>query len=109
MIQLNPDTHWIHSSGRNICTFLEKYKDRYNYIHTKDFGIDKVGPTWESRPIKFAPVGAGNLEWEPVIELCKKNQVKIYAIEQDDCYGEDPFECVKTSFDNLKKLGVDEE
>lgn len=108
VIQLNPDTHWIHSGGRNICGFLEKYKDRYDYIHTKDFGIGTIGPTWESRPIIFAPVGEGNLEWEPIIALCKKNGVQIYAIEQDECYGADPFVCVKTSFENLKRLGVDE-
>lgn len=107
VIALNPDTHWIHSGGRDICKFLEKYKDRYDYIHTKDFGIGDMGATWEARPIRFAPVGMGNLEWKPIIELCKKNDVKIYAIEQDDCYGEDEFECVKTSFENLKKWGVD--
>ena len=108
LIGLNPDTHWIHSGGKNICTFLEKYKDRYDYVHTKDFAITKNGPTLEARPIEFAPVGEGNLEWEPIIELCKKNDVKIFAIEQDNCYGKDPFECVKKSFDNLKKFGVDE-
>jgi len=108
IIQIIPDTHWIHSGGKNICDFLEKYKDRYDYVHTKDFAIGKVGPTWESRPIEFAPVGEGNLDWKPIIELCKKNEIKSYAIEQDDCYGRDVFQCVKTSFENLKKLGVDE-
>lgn len=108
VIALNPDTHWIHSGGKNVCQFLEEYKDRYDYIHTKDFAIGAMGDAWEARPIIFAPVGEGNLNWNPIIELCKKNEVKIFAIEQDDCYGKDEFECVKTSFDNLKKLGVDE-
>jgi len=30
----------------------------------------------------------------------------MYVIEQDDCYGKDPFECVETSFKNLNKFGV---
>ena len=34
---------------------------------------------------------------------CQKNGVKIYAVEQDDCYRRDEFECVKSSFDFLKK------
>lgn len=108
VIAINPDTHWIHSGGKNICEFLEKYKDRYDYIHTKDFAIGNMGSTWEARPINFAPVGEGNLDWEPVIRLCKKNDVNIYAIEQDDCYGRDEFDCVRTSFNALKRLGVDE-
>lgn len=108
VIALNPDTHWIHSGGKDICKFLEKYKDRYDYIHTKDFAIGNMGSAWEARPIEFAPVGEGNLEWEPIISLCKSLGVKIFAIEQDDCYGKDEFDCVRTSFNNLKKLGVDE-
>lgn len=108
VVQIIPDTHWIHSGGKSIVDFLTKYKDRYDYIHTKDFGIGSIGATWESRPIEFAPVGEGNLDWKPIIELCKKNNVKSYAIEQDDCYGRDEFECVKSSFDYLKKIGVDD-
>ena len=29
------------------------------------------------------------------------------AVEQDDCYGTDPFECLKISYDNLKSHGLD--
>ena len=109
VIGLNPDTHWIQSGGRSVCSFLEQYKDRYDYIHTKDFAITKNGPTLEARPIEFAPVGEGNLEWQPIIDLCKKNGVKVFAIEQDACYGRDPFACAAASFHNLKKFGADKE
>ena len=108
VIQIIPDTHWIHSGGKSVLDFLEKYKDRYDYVHAKDFAIGKIGKTWEARPIEFAPVGEGNLDWAPIIELCKSNNVQSYAIEQDDCYGRDPFDCVKSSFDYLKKAGVDD-
>lgn len=108
VIQIIPDTHWIQSGGRVITEFLEKYKDRYDYIHTKDFAIGTMGATWEARPILFAPVGEGNIEWKPILELCKKNGIKSFAIEQDDCYGRDAFDCVKSSFEFLKKMGVDD-
>lgn len=108
VIQIIPDTHWIHSGGKSIMDFLIKYKDRYDYIHTKDFAIGKIGATWEARPIEFAPVGEGNLDWDPVIRFCKNKGVKSFAIEQDLCYGRDEFECVKSSFDFLKKIGVDD-
>ena len=108
VIQIIPDTHWIQSGGKNINEFFEKYKDRYDYVHTKDFGIGDMGSTWEARPIKFAPVGEGNLDWEAIISQLKSYDVKSYAIEQDDCYGRDKFECVKSSFDFLKKIGVDD-
>lgn len=107
VIQIIPDTHWIHSGGKSITEFLEKYRNRYDYVHTKDFGIGTIGSTLESRPIVFAPIGEGNLNWGPIIDVMKSNNVKSYAVEQDDCYGRNPFECVKSSFDFLKKVGVD--
>lgn len=105
-IQIIPDTHWVQSGGRVILDFFEKYKDRYDYIHTKDFGIGHMGSTWEARPIEFAPVGEGNIDWKPILDFCKKQGVKSYAIEQDECYGRDEFECVKSSFDFLTRMGV---
>lgn len=107
-IQLIPDTHWIHSGGKSVTEFLEKHKDRYDYIHAKDFGIGGRGTHLEARPIEFAPVGEGNLDWKPIIELCKKNGVKSFAIEQDDCYGRDAFDCVTSSYNFLKKMGAED-
>lgn len=106
VIQIIPDTHWIHSGGKNICEFLEKYKDRYDYVHVKDFGIGSYREKLEARPIKFAPVGEGNLSWKPIIDLCKKNNVKSYAIEQDECYGRNAFDCVESSFRYLREAGL---
>ena len=107
-VQIIPDTHWIQSGGKNVVEFFTKYADRFDYVHTKDFGIGPQGATWEARPIEFAPVGEGNLDWKPIIEFCKNKGVKSYAIEQDCCYGRDEFDCVKSSFDYLKQMGVDD-
>ena len=108
VIQIIPDTHWIHSGGKSVTEFLTKYKDRYDYIHAKDFGISKREGIFESRPICFAPVGEGNLDWKPIIDLAKSNGVKSYAIEQDDCYGRDPFDCVKSSYNFLRQIGAED-
>lgn len=105
---LIPDTHWIQSGGKNILAFLTKYRDRYDYVHFKDYAVGGRKEKLEERPILFAPVGEGNLEWEPIISLCKENGVRSIAIEQDDCYGRNPFDCVKSSFDFMQKMGADE-
>ena len=107
VIQIIPDTHWIHSGGKDICAFLEKYKDRYDYVHVKDFGIGARLEQLEMRPITFAPVGEGNLNWQPILDLCQKNNVKSYAIEQDECYGRNAFDCVESSFRYLRKAGLE--
>lgn len=107
-IQIIPDTHWIHSGGKNVVEFLKKYQDRYDYIHAKDFAIGHRVEKLEARPIEFAPVGEGNLDWNTVIEFCKKKGVISYAIEQDACYGRDEFDCVASSYHFLKKMGVED-
>ena len=108
VVQIIPDTHWIQSGGKTITEFLEQYKDRYDYMHAKDYDMGPRNGALEARGVQFAPVGEGNINWEPVIYLCKKNNVKSYAIEQDSCYGRDAFDCVKSSFDYLKSMGVDD-
>ena len=35
--------------------------------------------------------------------------VKYVLIEQDDCFGKDPFECLKSSFEFLKSKGLEVE
>ncbi len=108
VIQIIPDTHWIQAGGKDILGFFEKYKDRFDYIHTKDYGIVGRTDKMEQTLSCFAPVGDGNIEWEPIIKWCKAKGVKSYAIEQDQCYGADEFECVRRSFNKLKALGVDD-
>lgn len=106
VIQIIPDTHWIQSGGKDPASFLKKYSGRYDYVHVKDFRIGVMGATWEARPIMFAPVGDGNLDWKGIIDVCKQNNVKSYAIEQDDCYGENAFDCVERSINYLIKAGI---
>lgn len=109
LVQIIPDTHWIQSGGDSVVGFLERYRDRYDYVHCKDFGITRRGAEKvEYRPIVYAPVGEGNLPWGDILALCKNKGVVSYAIEQDDCYGRDPFDCVASSFNFLRGMGVDD-
>ena len=107
VVELIPDTHWIHSGGKDVVPFLEAHKNRFHYVHVKDFRIGPRNDTLEARPILFAPVGEGNLDWPNILAFCQAHHVLSYAIEQDDCYGENPFDCVASSFRFLKSMGVE--
>lgn len=106
-VLFQPDTHWIQSGGASPAEFIRENADMIGYVHVKDYAIGKRDELLESTPKLYAPVGCGNLNFKEIIKACKEIDCKMYVIEQDDCYGRSPFECVKTSFDNLKKLGVD--
>ena len=95
------DTYWVQYAGGNPCDYLKKLKGRLECIHLKDMAID--GPTWEHR---MAPVGSGNMNFPAIVETAAECDVSYLLVEQDKCYGEDPFECLTKSYKYLTALGL---
>ena len=67
-------------------------------LHLKDMaaGPDK----------KFAPVGTGILDFKAILATADKYAVKFGAVEQDNCYETPPLDAIRTSYENLRKLGA---
>ncbi|MBO5312891.1 MAG: sugar phosphate isomerase/epimerase [Clostridia bacterium] len=93
------DTYWAQYSGADSAEFIERLKGRCECIHVKDFEI--VGS--EQR---MASVGHGNINFERVIASAESAGANYLLVEQDNCYGADPFECLKNSYEYLKSLGL---
>lgn len=111
------DVHWIQRAGVNPVTFIQEYKDRIALLHLKDYRIGKLDVNEDdlkdmaaffhkfTNLIEFAEVGEGNLDIPAVIAAGLESGAKYFLIEQDDTYGRDPFDCLQTSAENLRKLG----
>lgn len=116
------DTHWIHRGGENPVEFIKKYAGSIRLLHLKDYRIGEMqmpegGLDMTDRAsvmkfmggfkdtVLFAEVGEGNLPIKACIEAGLAGGAEYFLIEQDDSYGRDPFDCLKTSHDNLVKLG----
>ena len=93
------DTYWVQMGGGNPCEWLEKLSGRVECIHLKD--LEMVG--MEQR---MAPIGQGSLNFPKILEAAEKAGTKYALVEQDNCYGRDPFECLKQSYEYLKSLGL---
>ncbi len=65
-------------------------------LHIKD--MERVGKD-------FAEVGTGIMDIRGIVSAAKSAEVKWLIVEQDKCK-RDPFESVKISFDNLKKMNI---
>ena len=50
-------------------------------------------------------VGEGNINFERVFEKAEAGGTKYMLVEQDDCYGEDPFDCLRRSYLYLRANG----
>lgn len=93
------DTHWVKVGGEDPVEWLKKLKGRTPCVHYKDL-ITKDGKSY------FAPVGYGELDFEAIIRTSLDLGVEYAFVEQDDCYGEDPYECLKKSYNYLKSMGL---
>ena len=50
-------------------------------------------------------MGEGNINFDRVFEKAQAAETKYMLVEQDDCNGENPFDCVKRSYEYLKSVG----
>ena len=98
LMGVTADTYWLQFGGMDAAAWLRAHADRLHCVHLKDY----VPVHFEAR---MAPVGQGNLDFAGILRSLKTNGVTEYAlVEQDDCYGASPFDCLKQSFEYLQTL-----
>ena len=52
-------------------------------------------------------VGEGNINFDRVFEKAEAGGTEYMLVEQDDCHGEDPLDCLRRSYLYLKACGFD--
>lgn len=95
------DCYWVTAGGGDPAQWLRKLAGRVDCIHFKDMvysGADQA--------IRMAPIGRGNLNYPEILRACEDAGVKYAFVEQDHCYDEDTFDCLKISLDSLRALGA---
>lgn len=93
------DTYWIQQGGGDPAEWAERLRGRIPCVHFKDMAV--VG-----NEVRMAAVGKGNLNFERILAACEKAGTEYILIEQDNCYDENPFDCLKQSYEYLKALGL---
>lgn len=91
------DTYWVQAGGGDPAYWIEQLKGRLPCIHLKDYAFDGDK--------KMAVVGEGNINFDRVFEKAETAGVKYMLVEQDNCNGEDPFDCLARSYKFLKSKG----
>ena len=96
------DTYWVKYGGAEVIPEIERLSGRVPVVHFKDMLVTEDGER------RMSWVGGGNaLDFEKIIPAFEKAGTKFAYIEQDNCYGESPFDCLKKSRDYLTSLGLD--
>ncbi len=97
------DTYWVQKGGANPAEEIRKLKGRCPVVHFKDYKMIREP---EKRESVLAACGDGNLNFAEIIKACEEAGTEYVMVEQDNCFGEDPFVCLERSYKHLKSLGL---
>ncbi|MDD6237069.1 MAG: sugar phosphate isomerase/epimerase [Clostridiales bacterium] len=93
------DTYWVQYGGGNPSEWIKKLSGRVPCIHLKDLAI-------VSGEQRMAVVGEGNINFDSVLSAAEAAGTSYLLVEQDSCYDENPFDCLKRSYQNLVAMGL---
>lgn len=91
------DTYWVQAAGGDPAQWIEKLSGRLPCIHLKDFAFER----------KMMPIGEGNINFDRIFEKAESAGTEYMLVEQDNCNGEDPFDCLKRSYNFLRSRGFE--
>lgn len=89
------DTFWVQAGGGDPAQWVERLAGRVPCIHLKDYAYGR----------KMAVIGEGNINFARVFAKAEQAGTQFMLVEQDDCNGEDPFDCLRRSYDQLHAWG----
>ncbi|NLW21300.1 MAG: sugar phosphate isomerase/epimerase [Clostridiales bacterium] len=93
------DTYWVQAAGADVCDTILRLAQRIPCVHLKDMAI----VDGEQRT---AALGEGNLPLRKILRLLQDlGATRYLLVEQDNSYGEDPFDCLSRSLTYLHKEG----
>ena len=93
------DTYWVQMGGGDPAWWIKRLAGRVDVLHLKDLVI-------VDGDRRMCEVDEGNLNFDEILKAAILVDVKYAMIEQDDCYGKCPFDCLSLSLQNLKKRGI---
>ena len=90
------DTYWVQAAGGDPVVWIKKLHGRIDRIHFKDMAMNMT-----DKAVRIASIGEGNMNYDGIIQACLDENIEYGYVELDNCYGEDPFDCMKRSYDFL--------
>ncbi|MDD6799358.1 MAG: sugar phosphate isomerase/epimerase [Firmicutes bacterium] len=94
------DVYWAKFGGYDPLDEIKRLSGRLPCVHLKDMLLD-------GGEKKMSWVGGGNvMDFEKICQAFIDAGSKYAFVEQDNCNGEDPFDCLKKSFDYLRSIGL---
>lgn len=99
------DTYWVQFGGADVRYWIEKLAGRIDILHLKDMKLILASDCGKVRKVQqYAEIGAGNLNWELILQSAGKSGVQYYIVEQDNYFRINCFASVKESAEYLHQF-----
>jgi sugar phosphate isomerase/epimerase len=92
------DTMWVQASGWNVVDTIQLATGRIQVCHIKDM-------KFADGERRFAAIGDGILDWTAIFSALETEGVAYAFAEQDNCYGVDPIEELRSSYKYWQSTG----
>ncbi len=96
------DVGWAAFAGADVPVLIKKLEGRLSRIHLKDYA-DKPEDGSITTSAYLRPIYEGKVDYDSYIKLLADAGCKYMLVEQDYCYDEDEFDCLRRSFENVIK------
>lgn len=118
LLQTEIDTCWVKYAGVDPMTYLASYQGRAPLVHIKDFVSDNAGRTpyaligmedsgeIDRTGFSYRPFGHGAQDAEGLLEAASGAGAQWLILEQDEPYGDSPFEDARLGMETFTRLGV---
>jgi len=73
------DTYWVQVGGRSAAAVIGAEAGRIPLLHIKD------GPITSDKAIGMTAVGAGKMEWQPIVAAADPGMLRWLVVELDRC------------------------
>jgi len=91
------DLYWVQHGRGNPAQWIKRVADRSVLLHLKDMKMVGNEP-------RFAEIGEGCLKWDEILKAAEASRIEWYIVEQDECYGRNPFDSLAISLKNLQSM-----
>lgn len=99
------DVGWADFAGVDAVAYINKYKDRLQYVHLKDYREEREGDKAPSS--RLVPIYSGLVPMDKIVQaLVDVGTVKVAYVEQDNAsQTPDPYGEMKKSIEAIKAHG----
>ena len=99
-LNITLDLGWAGWAGQDVVKLIEKYNGYLSRIHLKDY-MEPIPAGIDENLAYLRPIYEGVLDYDAYIKALSKTDCEYMLVEQDNSYGEDEFDCLRRSYENV--------